>query len=276
MTLRSGNEPRLSVRLLVWLAVLVLIVGADLVLPFADVRLEKTLEPPGRGSFLGTDRLGRDVGRLLIDAGALTAVYGGGIAGATALLAAAIALAYGANGVGGHVVLRLLTMAVLAVPSGLLMLLAVLRWPRSPFPLFLGILLLVVAVHAERLTGEAGRIWRAAPVQTARQLGVSAPRVAVFYVFPLLLPVLEVVVLDAVVKFVAIEGLVTFIGYRPWGDSESFGSLLKLMYSAVAGRRPYGLVQFGLLVGTVFLIMGALFGIVRNGVSLLRAKFRRA
>lgn len=268
------HRHRWALRLAFPLAFLLVVVMLQLVLPRAHVRLDRTYLPPSVEAPLGTDRLGRDVARLLIDGAALAFTYGLSIVVLSALLSTGIAMSYAVAGAVGHALIRLVTLSLLAIPSGLLVLLAVLRWPASPVPLFAGIVILVMALHAERLAGEADRVWRTTSVQTARQLGVPRSRVAAFYAFPLLMPAIEVVVADAVVKFVALEGLVTFIGYRPWGERESFGSLLNLMYASVAARRGSGLLQFALLVAVVVLTLTCLLSIVRSMMRAAREGFR--
>lgn len=225
---RRFREDRTAVAsaVVILLLLLVAVFGGSLApYPYDLQNTAESLSPPGRGHWMGTDELGRDLFSRLI--------YGTRISMAVSLLTALSALVlgtcYGAlSGYVGGRVDNLMMRAVdviYALPDLLLIILITVIIGRGVAGVFLALSLVGWVTVARLIRGEVLRLKELSYIEAAHALGGSHRRILLRHILPNTLGVLVVTLTFRIPSAILAESTLSFIGLGLSPPAASWGTL---------------------------------------------------
>lgn len=205
-----------------------MILQAPVPYSYRGVRLDETLEAPGRRHLLGTDALGRDLLARLIHGTRPSLLVGFAATGAALLLGALLgAVAALRGGLVDLLVARLVDIAACFPPFVLALAFTAALGRPGIVPMVAGIALSRWTSTARYVRGEilrqrGGDLWA-----SARASGATDRRLIVRHLLPLMAPPLLVMATFGVAQAIVLESGLSFLGLGVAPPTPSWGTILQ-------------------------------------------------
>ncbi|MBM3470153.1 MAG: ABC transporter permease [Armatimonadetes bacterium] len=220
---RSGALGLIVVALVVGVAVL-----APLITPYgpADSDLVKTLQPPSRAHWMGTDQLGRDLFTRILYGARVSLTIGLVTVGVSGVLGLVVGLISGYLGGLTDVVLMRLVDVQLSFPFILLALVVNAILGIGLQNIILTLIITGWVVYARLVRGEVLALKTLDYVEAARALGAQQMRIVLRHLLPNLWTPVIILSSLQVAQFIVAEAAISFLGFGVQPPMASWGNML--------------------------------------------------
>lgn len=220
---RSGALGLIVVALVVGAAVL-----APVITPYgpADSDLVKTLQPPSREHWMGTDQLGRDLFTRILYGARVSLTIGLVTVGISGVIGLAVGLISGYLGGLTDVVLMRLVDVQLSFPFILLALVVNAILGIGLQNIILTLIITGWVVYARLVRGEVLALKTLDYVEAARALGAQQMRIVVRHLLPNLWTPIIILSSLQVAQFIVAEAAISFLGFGVQPPMASWGNML--------------------------------------------------
>lgn len=214
------------------LIVVVLMAGAAVLAPVitpygpADSDLVKTLQPPSRAHWMGTDQLGRDLFTRILYGARISLTIGLVTVGISGLIGLAVGLISGYLGGLTDVVLMRLVDVQLSFPFILLALVVNAILGIGLQNIILTLIITGWVVYARLVRGEVLALKTLDYVEAARALGAQQMRIVVRHLLPNLWTPIIILSSLQVAQFIVAEAAISFLGFGVQPPMASWGNML--------------------------------------------------
>lgn len=214
------------------LAVVALVVAAAVLAPVlapygpVDSDLGRSLQPPSRQHWFGTDQLGRDLYTRILYGARVSLVIGLATVGVAGAVGLALGLLSGYLGGVVDVVLMRLVDVQLSFPFILLALVVNAILGIGLQNIILTLIITGWVVYARLVRGEVLALKTLEYVEAARALGAAAPRIVVRHLLPNLWTPVIVVSSLQVAQYIVAEAAISFLGFGVQPPTASWGNML--------------------------------------------------
>lgn len=214
------------------LIVVVLVVGAAVLAPVitpygpADSDLVKTLQPPSREHWMGTDQLGRDLFTRILYGARVSLTIGLVTVGISGVIGLAVGLISGYLGGLTDVVLMRLVDVQLSFPFILLALVVNAILGIGLQNIILTLIITGWVVYARLVRGEVLALKTLDYVEAARALGAQQMRIVVRHLLPNLWTPIIILSSLQVAQFIVAEAAISFLGFGVQPPMASWGNML--------------------------------------------------
>lgn len=220
---RSGALGLIVVALVVGAAVL-----APVITPYgpADSDLVKTLQPPSREHWMGTDQLGRDLFTRILYGARVSLTIGLVTVGISGVIGLAVGLISGYLGGLTDVVLMRLVDVQLSFPFILLALVVNAILGIGLQNIILTLIITGWVVYARLVRGEVLALKTLDYVEAARALGAQQMRIVARHLLPNLWTPIIILSSLQVAQFIVAEAAISFLGFGVQPPMASWGNML--------------------------------------------------
>lgn len=214
------------------LIVVVLVAGAAVLAPVitpygpADSDLVKTLQPPSRAHWMGTDQLGRDLFTRILYGARVSLTIGLVTVGISGVIGLAVGLISGYLGGLTDVVLMRLVDVQLSFPFILLALVVNAILGIGLQNIILTLIITGWVVYARLVRGEVLALKTLDYVEAARALGAQQMRIVARHLLPNLWTPIIILSSLQVAQFIVAEAAISFLGFGVQPPMASWGNML--------------------------------------------------
>jgi peptide/nickel transport system permease protein len=214
------------------LVVVVLVAGAAVLAPVitpygpADSDLVKTLQPPARAHWMGTDQLGRDLFTRILYGARVSLTIGLVTVGISGVIGLAVGLISGYLGGLTDVVLMRLVDVQLSFPFILLALVVNAILGIGLQNIILTLIITGWVVYARLVRGEVLALKTLDYVEAARALGAQQMRIVARHLLPNLWTPIIILSSLQVAQFIVAEAAISFLGFGVQPPMASWGNML--------------------------------------------------
>ncbi|MDQ7841078.1 MAG: ABC transporter permease [bacterium] len=214
------------------LIVVVLVAGAAVLAPLitpygpADSNLVKTLQPPSRAHWMGTDQLGRDLFTRILYGARVSLTIGLVTVGISGVIGLAVGLISGYLGGLTDVILMRLVDVQLSFPFILLALVVNAILGIGLQNIILTLIITGWVVYARLVRGEVLALKTLDYVEAARALGAQQMRIVVRHLLPNLWTPVIILSSLQVAQFIVAEAAISFLGFGVQPPMASWGNML--------------------------------------------------
>jgi len=214
------------------LIVVVLVAGAAVLAPAitpygpADSDLVKTLQPPSRAHWMGTDQLGRDLFTRILYGARVSLTIGLVTVGISGVIGLVVGLISGYLGGLTDVVLMRLVDVQLSFPFILLALVVNAILGIGLQNIILTLIITGWVVYARLVRGEVLALKTLDYVEAARALGAQQMRIVVRHLLPNLWTPIIILSSLQVAQFIVAEAAISFLGFGVQPPMASWGNML--------------------------------------------------
>ncbi|MDH3397070.1 MAG: ABC transporter permease [Acidimicrobiia bacterium] len=193
---------------------------------FEEQFITRSLEPPSRDFWFGTDRLGRDVLTRVLYGGRVSILVGIGVALASAMIGTVVGAIAGFFGGRIDTILMRFTDAMLALPALIFLIVVGRILGTSVFNIVLVLTLIFWMPLARIVRGQFLSLKEKEFVEAARALGAKSGRIIFRHILPNTIGPITVTVTLLVAGAILSEATLSFLGFGIQLPTPSWGNMI--------------------------------------------------